>query len=104
MAYRSKGEHERALADFGKLIELDPDTGLGFGNRGIAYYNLAQYDRAIDDYTAALRFDPKDAASRYGRGMAKLKRGDTAGGNADLAEAKAMRPSIAAEQARNGVR
>ena len=39
--------------------------------------------------------NPKDANSLYGRGMAKLKSGDRAGGDADIAAAKAINPDIA---------
>jgi hypothetical protein len=45
----------------------------------------------------------KDAGSLYGRGMAKLKTGDTVGGNVDIAAAKAIKPEIAEEYAGYGV-
>jgi hypothetical protein len=52
-------------------------------------------DSAIADSDAALRIDPKHAPSLNNRGMVKLKKGDTAGGNADIAGAKAIDPKIA---------
>ena len=39
------------------------------------------------DFDAALKLDSRQPRSLYGRGTAKLKKGDTAGGNADLAAA-----------------
>jgi hypothetical protein len=62
-----------------------------------------QWDSAIDDYSSALRFDPKLASSIYGRGLAKLKKGDTTDGNADIAEAKAIEANIVEGFARYGV-
>jgi tetratricopeptide (TPR) repeat protein len=56
---------------------------------------LGAFDRAIADYSAALAQKPKDADSLYGRGVAKLKLGDTAGGNADIVAAKALEADIA---------
>jgi len=56
---------------------------------------LGAFDRAIADYGAAVAKNPKDADSLYGRGMAKLKSGDRAGGEADIAAAKAIKPDIA---------
>ena len=47
--------------------------------------------------------DPKDADSLYGRGLAKLKSGDKAGGEADIAAAKAIKPDIADVYAGYGV-
>ena len=51
---------------------------------------LGELDNAIADYDAALKLNPKLAASLYGRGLAKLKKGDTGGGNADITAAKAI--------------
>jgi hypothetical protein len=51
----------------------------------------------------ALRFAPKLASSLYGRGLAKLKKGDTTGGNADIAAAKAIEAKIVGDFARYGV-
>jgi hypothetical protein len=52
--------------------------------------NSRGFDEAIADYDAALKLNPKMAASLYGRGLAKQKNGDQAGGDADIAAAKAQ--------------
>lgn len=46
----------------------------------------------------------KDANSFYGRGLAKLKAGDKAGGEADIATAKAIKADIAQLYAGYGVK
>jgi len=69
----------------------------------LTYLKMGQWDSAIDDYSSALRFDPKLASSLYGRGLAKLKKGDTAGGDADIAAAKAIEATIVGDFARYGV-
>jgi hypothetical protein len=51
----------------------------------------------------ALRLNPKLATALYGRGLAKLKKGETGSGNSDLAAAKASQQDIAAEYGRYGV-
>jgi hypothetical protein len=55
----------------------------------------------------ALKLDPKMENSLYGRGVTKLKMGDSTGGNSDIAAAKALRPtsprSLRARWARNGL-
>jgi hypothetical protein len=56
------------------------------------------------DYDAAIKKDPKKASSLFGRGKARIKNGDTAGGNADLTAAKAVQPDIASEFEDYGVR
>ena len=47
---------------------------------------------------------PNFADSLYGRGLAKRKKGDATGGQADVAAAKALRPDVAEEFAKYGVK
>ena len=63
-----------------------------------------QSDRAACNWlSTALRLDPRLASSLYGRGLAKLKKGDTADGDADISAAKAIEAKIVEEFARYGV-
>ena len=64
---------------------------------------MGQWDSAIADYDSALRLSPKMASALYGRGFAKLQKGDTANGNADQAAAKLIEPNIVEEFARHGL-
>jgi tetratricopeptide (TPR) repeat protein len=64
---------------------------------------MGQFDTAIDDYDSALRFEPKLASALYGRGVAKLKRGDKIGSDADISAAKTVQAKIADEFMRYGV-
>jgi hypothetical protein len=61
---------------------------------------MDRWDAAEADCGAALEQNGKVPASLYGRGMARLKRGETDAGNADIAAAKALDPNIATEFAR----
>jgi tetratricopeptide (TPR) repeat protein len=97
------GELQGALADCDKAIALRPTADV-FDSRGFIYLKLGLLGRAIADYDAAIKREPKKALSLYGRGKAKLRNGDTAGGNADLAAAKSIQPDIAAEFEEYGVR
>ena len=64
----------------------------------------AQYDRSIADYDAGLPLNPDNKADYlYGRGLAKLKKGDT-GGAADVAAAKTLHAKIDEEFASYGVK
>ena len=44
-----------------------------------------------------MKIEPKMATALYGRGLAELKKGNSAAGNADIATAKATNPNIATE-------
>jgi hypothetical protein len=61
-------------------------------------------DSAIAEYDAVLRVDLKKPYSLYGRGMAKRKKGDIAGGEADMAAAQLIEPEIAEKFAELGLR
>jgi Flp pilus assembly protein TadD len=51
-------------------------------------------DRAIEDCDQAMKLDPKDANPYYNRGLVKLKKGDKAGGDADIAKARQLNPKV----------
>ena len=51
----------------------------------------------------ALTLNPGLANALYGRGIAKRRKGDLAGADADLAAAKAIRPGVAQEFAQSEI-
>jgi tetratricopeptide (TPR) repeat protein len=59
-------------------------------NRGNAHFDKKDWNSAIADYTKALGLRPKYPTAMNNRGIAKLHLGDKAGGDADIAAAKAM--------------
>ena len=65
-----------------------------FYNRGNGYLDKSQYDRAIQDYDQAIRLNPNFALAFYWRGISKQKKGDKAGGDADIAKAKQLDPKV----------
>ncbi len=75
-----------------------------FDSRALVYLKLNDLDRAIADYDAALQRNPKLVDSLYGRGIAKQKKGDSAGGNADITAAKSMNEKIAEKFSDYGVK
>ena len=62
-----------------------------------------EVERAIADYDAVLRAAPKNAGALYGRGIAKLRKGDKEGGEADIAAANTLNAEIAKAFAKLGV-
>jgi tetratricopeptide (TPR) repeat protein len=92
-----------ALADCDDAVRLAPNNAIFMDNRGFVYLKLDRIDEAIADYDAALKINPKLPGSLYGRGLARQKKGDQAGGDADIAAAKAIKAAIADEFAKYGV-
>jgi tetratricopeptide (TPR) repeat protein len=97
---------QEALADCNKANSLAPKIPQIFAYRGFVYLKLGQFDKALSDYDAAFSLTriPDHADWLYGRGVTKLKKGDTTGGNADIASAKAIKADIAEEYAKYGIK
>lgn len=62
------------------------------------------YARAVADYDRAIAIDGRNVFTLYRRGTAKLKLGDVAGGEADIAAAKRVKPDVVEEFTRRGMR
>ena len=93
-----------ALADCNTSLRLRPNDANTFNSRGLVQFKLGAFDQAIIDYTSALAQNTKDAGSLFARGVAKLRSGDRAGGNADIAAAKLIKPAIATAYGSYGVK
>ena len=57
-------QHEEAIDDFTKAIELNPDFVWAYSNRGYSKNALGLYKEAIDDFTKAIELKP-DYANAY---------------------------------------
>jgi tetratricopeptide (TPR) repeat protein len=93
-----------ALADCNASLRLVPQNNIGaLTARGLVHQRLGRLDEAIADYDAALKVYPGFPFALYGRGLTKLRKGDRAGGDADIAAAKAIFADIAKEFAKYGL-
>jgi tetratricopeptide (TPR) repeat protein len=98
------GQLRAALGDCSKALALQPNFADAFDSLAFTYLKMGQARRAIPLYDAALRGNPEQASSLFGRGKAKLRNGEAAGGQADIEAARAIKPNIAEEFAAYGVR
>ncbi|HEY4440252.1 MAG TPA: tetratricopeptide repeat protein, partial [Candidatus Elarobacter sp.] len=57
---------------------------------GFTYLRLKRYEEARRDLDAALAIEPTLPEALYARGIVKLRTGDVAGGNVDVAAARAL--------------
>src|SRR5262245_61191804 len=59
-AYDSKGDKNRAIADYSNAIHLNPTEANYYNNRGVAYSDRGDDDRAIGGYSNANELDTKN--------------------------------------------
>jgi tetratricopeptide (TPR) repeat protein len=98
------GKLDLALKDCNEAVRRNPNLARAFNNRGFVHLRADRLDTAIADFDAALRLNPRQAVPLYCRGIALKRKGLVANGDADIADAKAIRASIVEEMASVGLR
>jgi len=71
LVHASKGNYDRAIAEFTQSIKINPNYADAYNNRGLAYYNKGNkddYDKAIADYTQAIKINSNYADAYFNRG------------------------------------
>jgi ankyrin repeat protein/cytochrome c-type biogenesis protein CcmH/NrfG len=94
-AYADKGDYDRAISDFDKALELDPNYAFAYSNRGYAYADKGDYDRAISDLDKALELDPRYAEAYLNRGLACYRKGSYDRAISDFDKALELNPKLA---------
>ena len=97
---------QAALDDCTKAGSLSPKIPQILAYRGFVHLKLGQFDKALADYDAAFALTkiPDNADWLYGRGVTKVRKGDAAGGNADIERARTIKADIAEEYAKYGIK
>ncbi len=68
--------YEKAIADFNKVIQLEPDFVYAYYDRAYAKYKLQDLEGAIQDYNQALQIDHDFTDAYYNRGLLLFLRSD----------------------------
>ena len=77
--YSLKGQHEKAVEEYKKSLELSPNNAVVYSNLGFEYYDLKDYDKSAAHQEKALDLDPELANAYYGLAMVLEKKGNTDG-------------------------
>ena len=77
-----------------QAILLAPNDATAHFARGAAYQALLENDRAIQDYSQAINLAPGFAAAIYLRGSVRKLIGDDKAGDADIARARQIDPTV----------
>jgi tetratricopeptide (TPR) repeat protein len=93
-AWADQGKYDRAVEDFNRALELDPNYPDAFNGRALAYAGEQQYDHALQDFNQAIKLDPNYAIAIFNRGLTLQSMGHADEAAKDLARAKTVGPRL----------
>jgi tetratricopeptide (TPR) repeat protein len=76
-AYQAKGELDRAIADYGKALELGPKNDVAWSLLGMARYDAGDFKGASADLLQSMEIDEDAYATLY-RFLARSRAGEAA--------------------------
>jgi len=77
-AEASRGEHERAVAEYRRAIEISPNYAKAWNSLGLSLEKLGRDEEALRSYVTAVERDSTLAFARNNIGSFYMKRGDLA--------------------------
>ena len=97
------GDRQGAIADYNKVITINPQFFYAYNNRASAKLELGDNQGAIADYTKAIAINPQHAGSYLNRGVAKANLGDERGAIPDFNQAITINPQEAVAYLNRGL-
>jgi len=95
--------HARAIEDYDRAIELNPNFAEAYNNRGVAYAELNEHERAIEDYEKAIALNPNFAEAYNNRGVAYAELNKYERAIKDYDRAIALNPNDAEAYGNRGI-
>jgi lipoprotein NlpI len=67
--YAAAEDHERAIADYDHLLELDPNSAEAFDQRGSQHFMLGHITQSISDFERSIQLQPQQEPGHWKRGI-----------------------------------
>jgi len=67
LIYWELEEYDKALEEYTRCIEIDPEYVSPYNRRANLYYELEEYDKALEDYARCIEIDPKFLKAYFNR-------------------------------------
>jgi tetratricopeptide (TPR) repeat protein len=87
-------EYDKAINSYTQAIQLEPEFGQAYNNRGLAHHVLGNYDDALTDFNVAIKILPNSAEVYSNRGLAYLYKGDYEKAILDFEQSIQLRPNF----------
>ena len=95
LAYASRGQFDRAIAEYQTALRLKPDYATPHYNLGLAYASQGQFDRAIAEYQTTIRLSHDFAEVHNNLGFAYVSQGQFDRAIAEYQTASRLNPDYA---------
>jgi tetratricopeptide (TPR) repeat protein len=102
-AYERKGEFEKALADYNKVLQLEPQYLLAHYGRGVSYLRKGELVAAKSAFDNALALNPEFIEALYSRGIVHFDLGMLDKATVDFDATIALNAAHAAAFSRRGM-
>lgn len=94
-AYDEKGKFGKAIKDYNRAIEIEPNDPSSYVSRGTTLLKAGLRTLALDDFNRAIDLDPYGASAYFLRGLAKFELAQIVEAIADYDQAILLDPSDA---------
>lgn len=92
LEYGRQGDNDNAIAEFSKVIALDPASAEAYYDRAFVYYKKGKLKESISDFDKTIALDPASADAYYNRGLAFYKMGSFDAAIADYNKVLEIKP------------
>jgi tetratricopeptide (TPR) repeat protein len=91
-AFQDTKEYSKAIEEFTKVIEIDPQRAHAWYARGTMHGHLHNWHAAVLDFNKALELKPDHAEALHNRGIALKQLGKIEEGQRDIGAALSLKP------------
>jgi len=90
---KKRGYYNRALEDFNKALNINPDSIDALNNRGCIWIIKGKPDKAVNDFNEILELDKKNDIAYYNRGCAWVEKENIKKALNDVQNALKLKPA-----------
>lgn len=89
--YQNAGNSEKAIEEYQKALELNPNLAQAHTNLGTVYLGQGDYDKAIGHFKRVIELNYYDTKAHYNLGLAYLYKGEVEKAREEVKFLKSLR-------------
>ncbi|NIM98282.1 MAG: tetratricopeptide repeat protein [candidate division Zixibacteria bacterium] len=89
--HQNAGEPEKAIEEYQKALELNPNLAQAHTNLGTVFLGQEDYDKAIDHFKKVMELNYYDTKAHYNLGLAYLYKGEVEKAQEEVKFLKSLR-------------